>query len=317
MHKLHNFFLSQGVSIITGNELVMKLFANIEEIKEIPPRQSNKDFAICILISSRDTFISDMKQVNRGIRKLHLTPEIFLLKKNLYVRDELFNIYLIVNSKKVPFFQYYLSCISFFIAMLMEPEGFFCIHGGYIYNNLGGFLITGKTGSGKSTLLFNLARSEPSFITDRYALVYEWGSKVKLMSVFEVIDRFGLVSLGRSFTRAVKKAAALDCDFGKYEKESVLPNAYALDYILFPRISARSNSAICEVSKSAALKRLVAFSSAAVNGKDTRIKAKQLLLLSRLSRQCRSFIFSSGREIIDSPSSGAYVLLKRAIKGNN
>jgi len=169
-------------------------------------------------------------------------------------------------------------------------------------------LITGKSGCGKSTLLSSLTKSRHRIFNDGYGLVYKVNSAVRVTSPFKIINTFGLLKLKNP--TLYNPQLLNNYNLKERPQEEYSNNGFNLGKIIFPQITCEYKCRMFEISKRDAVKRLISFSSSSINNSDKAVKDRQINLLTDLAKQCRSYVFLSGREVVENPSFLGYDFLK-------
>lgn len=310
LHTYQGVGIEGLVRILTKDKQILAFLKQIEKTGVHFAALGNNDCAVDVVISGALEFSKAMKSLLPRIKTHYSHLRIFVLKKTLRLHGGTHNIFILFDKPKKEAFDLYKNYISFVISFLFESESFFCVHGSSIATDLGGILITGKTGSGKSTLLSNLAASGYSGLTDSYSLIYKQCSKARMLSTSQLLDTFGLQEVDYSVFGDFNNDRQ-SWDFAADKPFEA--KGYEVKILLFPEIARNKKSSMRTLTKTEALQRLIAFSSASLHGDNAEIKKRHLDLLRDLSWQCDSYHFLSGRDIIDDAHFRSYDILKKAL----
>ncbi len=295
-----------ATQIITKNIPIFDLLNSIKESQIFINYPKSRKFFIKVFIFDYDDFFAEIKNILCETKEHIKNPIFFVFKKGIISEGRRLAMFVSIEENKVSLLKKYLTFLNSIVSILLEPDGIFRFHGGYISNNLGKILITGKTGCGKSTLLYNIAKSGFNSINDRYCLVSQERSIVKVASVVKMTDTN---QLKRINIRVFNRVKPLRFNLGKFSLvESLKPNI-----IIFPQISNRYKSELIEIPEQETFGRLISSSSASYN-KSLQVKQVQVNLMKKLAKQCIGYIFASGKESVEDPNFRSYHILEKGFR---
>jgi hypothetical protein len=201
---------------------------------------------------------------------------------------------------------------AFGLLRLLRHRGLFGLHAAAVATPRGlNLLIVGASGCGKSSLAIALVRGGGSFLSD---------DAVLLRAGREGIDA---LAFRRPFSIDAERAkdypdiVAPSCGSGSRKRRADMMRAYPSQHrqrfrphvVVFPRLAPRATSTLRGLSRSTALRTLLAQSGPELFDPDT--MPAHLDLLARLLRQTRPYELLAGRDLHQAPQ-GLIDLLQHA-----
>lgn len=176
-----------------------------------------------------------------------------------------------------------------------------------------GALIIGASGSGKSTLTVRLALSGWQYISDDFILLYEsaGGAEARgLRRVFALTEATVATCDLPRIDEATRPTSEFDPCKRRLDPQVMFPAGFTESCLpkalFFPMVTAQATSHVIGLTQYEAMAQLIRVCPWACY--DTPVAREHLHVLSRLARQCVSYLLKSGRDIFERPDFASELL---------